>query len=69
VLSERSQWIALSFNPRTDVGSLLATTAKPVSLAAEPNEYLRGLQFDVNVLSFPQPGGADFADAEYSSGR
>jgi translocation and assembly module TamB len=40
-----------SFNPRTDVGSLLATTAKPVSLAAEPNEYLRGLQFDVNVLS------------------
>jgi len=40
-----------SFNPRTDVGSLLATTAKPVSLAAEPSEYLRGLQFDVNVLS------------------
>jgi translocation and assembly module TamB len=40
-----------SFNPRTDVGSLLATTAKPVSLAAEPSEYLRGLQFDVNILS------------------
>ena len=40
-----------SFNPKTDVGSLLATTAKPVSLAVEPSEYLRGLQFDVSVLS------------------
>jgi translocation and assembly module TamB len=40
------------FNPRTDVGSLLASTAKPVS---EPstNEYLRGIQFDVRVVSAP----------------
>ncbi len=40
-----------SFNPRTDVGSLLANTDKPVSLAAAPNEYLRGLQLDINVVS------------------
>ena len=40
-----------TFNPRTDVGSLLASTAKPVSVPATPNEYLRGIQFDVNVLS------------------
>jgi translocation and assembly module TamB len=40
-----------SFNPRTDVGSLLATTARPIALQTTPYEYLRGLQFDVNVLS------------------
>jgi translocation and assembly module TamB len=40
-----------SFNPRTDVGSLLAATDKPVSLAAAPNEYLRGVQFDINIVS------------------
>jgi translocation and assembly module TamB len=40
-----------SFNPRTDVGSLLASTDKPVSLAAAPNEYFRGVQFDINIIS------------------
>ncbi|HEV2690097.1 MAG TPA: translocation/assembly module TamB domain-containing protein, partial [Bryobacteraceae bacterium] len=40
-----------SFNPRTDVGSLLASTAKPVSVPSTPNEYLRGIQFDISVLS------------------
>ncbi|HWY49042.1 MAG TPA: translocation/assembly module TamB domain-containing protein [Bryobacteraceae bacterium] len=40
-----------SFNPRTDVGSLLAATDKPVSLAAAPNQYLRGVQFDINIVS------------------
>ncbi len=39
------------FNPRTDVGSLLATTTKPVAAPSTPNEYLRGVQFDVSVLS------------------
>ncbi len=43
--------VRANFNPRTDVGSLLATTAKPVSVESEPNEYLRGIQFDVNVVS------------------
>jgi translocation and assembly module TamB len=51
VLSGNVVVVRANFNPRTDVGSLLATTAKPVSVPSEPNEYLRGLQFDVNVVS------------------
>jgi translocation and assembly module TamB len=38
-------------SPQTDLGSLLASTAKPVSVSATPNEFLRGVQFDINVLS------------------
>ncbi|HYL34993.1 MAG TPA: translocation/assembly module TamB domain-containing protein [Bryobacteraceae bacterium] len=38
-------------SPRTDIGAMLAATAKPVSAQAEPNAYLRGLQFDVRVES------------------
>jgi translocation and assembly module TamB len=37
------------FNPRTDVGALLASTTTPV--AANPNGYLQGLQLDVRVLT------------------
>ncbi len=40
-----------AFNPRTDVGALLASTTKPVSVPSEPNQYLRGIQFDVRVES------------------
>jgi translocation and assembly module TamB len=40
-----------SFNPKTDVGSLLATTARPIAISGTPNEYLRGLQFDISILS------------------
>jgi len=40
-----------SFNPRTDIGSLLAATAKPVALSTAPSDYLRGVQFDISVLS------------------
>jgi translocation and assembly module TamB len=38
-----------AFNPRTDVGALLATTTTPV--ASNPNQYLQGLQLDVRVLT------------------
>ena len=51
VLSGSVEVVRASFNPRTDVGSLLASTAKPVSVPTTPNEYLRGIQFDVNVTS------------------
>jgi translocation and assembly module TamB len=51
VLSGNVVVVRATFNPRTDVGSLLATTAKPVSVPDTPNEYLRGIQFDVNVVS------------------
>ncbi len=39
------------FNPKTDVGGLLASTTKPIATPSEPNQYLRGLQFDVRVES------------------
>lgn len=51
VLSGTATVDRASFNPRTDVGSLLAATDKPVALAGAPNEYLRGVQFDINILS------------------
>ena len=43
--------IRATFNPSTDIGSLLAQAAKPVSTPSQPNEYLRGLQFDIRVES------------------
>jgi len=51
VLSGAVEVVRASFNPRTDVGTLLAATAKPVAVPAAPNEYLRGIQFDVRVLT------------------
>lgn len=49
VLSGSVTVIRAGFNPRTDVGSLLASTAAPVS--STPNEYLHGIQFDVRITS------------------
>jgi translocation and assembly module TamB len=49
VLSGNVTLIRAGFNPRTDVGALLASTAAPVS--STPNEYLRGIQFDVRVTT------------------
>ncbi len=49
VLSGNVAVVRAAFNPRTDVGSLLASTAAPVS--STPNEYLRGIQFDVHITS------------------
>ncbi len=51
VLSGNVVVIRAAFNPRTDVGSLLASTAKPVSVPTAPNEYLRGIQYDIRVTS------------------
>lgn len=42
-----------AFEPRADLGSLLAQTAKPLPAPAAPNEYLRGLNFDVRIESGP----------------
>jgi translocation and assembly module TamB len=41
-----------SFNPQTDLFKLLAASSKPVPTAS-PNEYLRGIQFDVRVDNDP----------------
>lgn len=41
------------FAPRTDLGGLLAQSAKPLAAPTTPNEYLRGLNFDVRIESGP----------------
>ncbi len=51
VLSGAVTVMRVGFNPTTDVGSLLATTARPVSSPSTPNQYLKGIQFDVRVES------------------
>lgn len=43
--------IRAAFLPQTDVGSLLASTAKPVSVPTTPNAYVKGIQFDIRIDS------------------
>jgi translocation and assembly module TamB len=50
VLSGSVSVARAAFNPQTDLGALLASTAKPVAEAA-PNDYLNGLQFDVHIVT------------------
>jgi len=50
VLSGSVSITRAAFNPRTDLGALFASTAKPVAEAA-PNDYLNGVQFDVHVVT------------------
>jgi translocation and assembly module TamB len=40
------------FNPRTDIGGLIAQ-AKPASAPVTTNEFLRGMQFDVRIETVP----------------
>ncbi len=40
-----------AFNPSTDIGSLLAQAARPVSTPSDQNQYFRGLQFDIRIES------------------
>ncbi len=42
-----------AFSPHTDVGSLLASTARPVSVPVTPNAYLTGMQLDIRIDSGP----------------
>lgn len=51
VLSGMVRLTRAAFNPRTDVGALLASTQRPVSMPSQPNEYLKGVQFDVQIES------------------
>jgi translocation and assembly module TamB len=41
------------FNPRTDVGGLLQSTAQPIATPSTPNEILRNMQLDVRVETVP----------------
>jgi translocation and assembly module TamB len=42
-----------AFNPRTDLGSLLAESVKPVTTPVRVNPVLAGMQFDIRVTSSP----------------
>jgi translocation and assembly module TamB len=42
-----------AFNPRSDLGGLMALAAKTVPASSTPNEYLKGMQFDVRIESGP----------------
>ena len=45
--------VRAGFTPRADLGSLLASTAKPVTVPTTPNEYLRNIQLDIRIESGP----------------
>jgi translocation and assembly module TamB len=40
-----------SFNPRSDLGQLLAEASAPTPVSTVPNEYLRGMQLNVRIQS------------------
>jgi translocation and assembly module TamB len=41
------------FNPRTDIGGILAASAKPIAAPTTPNLILRGMQLDVHIETAP----------------
>jgi translocation and assembly module TamB len=41
------------FNPRTDIGSVLASSARPVATPVTPNPFLRGMQLDIHIETAP----------------
>ena len=51
ILSGSASVMRAGFTPHTDIGSLLASTAKPIAVPATPNAYFRGMQFDIRVES------------------
>ncbi len=53
VLSGTITILRTAFNPRTDVGSILASSASPVKTASAQTGILGGLQFDVGVQTSP----------------
>lgn len=41
------------FNPKTDVGGILASSARPVATPTTPNPFLRGMALDIRIESAP----------------
>jgi translocation and assembly module TamB len=41
------------FNPRTDVGGILASSARPVATPTTPNPFLRGMSLDIRIENAP----------------
>jgi translocation and assembly module TamB len=44
----------VGFNPRSDLGSILARTAQPVRVVAKAGRFERGVHFDVHIVTSPQ---------------
>jgi translocation and assembly module TamB len=45
--------VKAGFNPKADLGSLLLASSVPISTPTTPNEFLRGLQFDIHMEAAP----------------
>ncbi|MFN3324872.1 MAG: translocation/assembly module TamB domain-containing protein [Bryobacteraceae bacterium] len=41
------------FNPRTDLGSILAASSKPIQTPVTPNPFLQGMQLDIRIQTAP----------------
>lgn len=44
----------VGFNPRSDLGTILASTAQPVEAPAQPSRFRQGLRFDIRVVTAPE---------------
>ena len=44
----------VGFNPRSDLGTILANASQPVEAPAQPSRFRQGLRFDVRILTSPQ---------------
>lgn len=54
VLGGEATITRISFNPHTDLGSLLARSAQPVSAPVRPGKLVRGIRLDVRIRTSPQ---------------
>jgi translocation and assembly module TamB len=44
----------VGFNPRSDLGTILANASQPVEAPAQPSRFRQGMRFDVRILTSPQ---------------
>jgi len=44
----------VGFNPKSDLASVLASTAEPLDAPASPNPLLRGMQLNIHIVTSPQ---------------
>lgn len=53
ILSGTTTISRVIFNPNTDIGNLLASTAAPLASPSNEKDFLTGLQFDIHIESAP----------------
>jgi translocation and assembly module TamB len=44
----------VGFNPRSDLASILASTAEPIETPSDPNPLLQGMQLNIHIVTSPQ---------------